>query len=134
MENIILQMPPKAPIQSKTIEPESKTQRSIQQQIMDDEKDQTQKNPSNNEVRKPVTPDGLRVPKAFKYPERYTSPTDMMISPVTKGLLARSRKCGALLPPGKSLAKIPDLQTQKVGLFENNEHMLTDEKLSSSSS
>ncbi|KAK4280192.1 hypothetical protein QN277_011847 [Acacia crassicarpa] len=34
MENIILQTPPKAPIQSKTIEPESKTQRSIQQQIM----------------------------------------------------------------------------------------------------
>lgn len=31
---------------------------------------------------------------------RYTSPTDMMMSPVTKGLLARNRKGGALLPPG----------------------------------
>ncbi|KAI9083321.1 hypothetical protein K1719_034687 [Acacia pycnantha] len=113
MENIILQTPPKAPIQSKTIEPESKTQRSVQQQIMDDEKDQIQKNPRNNEVCKPATPDRLRVPKAFKYPERYTSPTDMMISPVTVGLLARTRKCGALLPPGKSLAKKFEMNTGK---------------------
>ncbi|KAK4280189.1 hypothetical protein QN277_011844 [Acacia crassicarpa] len=45
MENIILQTPSKAPIQSKTVEPESKTQRSIQQQIMDDEKDQTRRTP-----------------------------------------------------------------------------------------
>lgn len=31
---------------------------------------------------------------------RYTSPTDMMMSPVTKGLLARNKKKGAILPPG----------------------------------
>ena len=37
---------------------------------------------------------------------RYTSPTDLMVSPVTKGLLARSKKGGALLPPGKSQTKV----------------------------
>ncbi|KAG6607098.1 hypothetical protein SDJN02_00407 [Cucurbita argyrosperma subsp. argyrosperma] len=38
------------------------------------------------------TPNRLKVPKAFKYHERYTSPTDLMMSPITKGLLARTRK------------------------------------------
>ncbi|KAI3799133.1 hypothetical protein L1987_34423 [Smallanthus sonchifolius] len=47
-----------------------------------------------------ATPDRLTVPKAFKYPEMYKSPTDQIMSPVSKGLLARtkSRKSSALLP------------------------------------
>ncbi|KAJ4826086.1 hypothetical protein Tsubulata_015182, partial [Turnera subulata] len=48
-----------------------------------------------NEIRKSTTPVPLKVPKAFKY----RSPTDLMVSPVTKGLLARSRRGGAVLPP-----------------------------------
>ncbi|KAK8587818.1 hypothetical protein V6N13_086790 [Hibiscus sabdariffa] len=52
---------------------------------------------SGKYLRKTSTPDRLKVPKAFKYPERYTSPTDSMMSPVTKGLLARNRKAGGSL-------------------------------------
>uniref|UniRef100_A0A3Q7F9E0 Uncharacterized protein n=2 Tax=Solanum lycopersicum TaxID=4081 RepID=A0A3Q7F9E0_SOLLC len=49
------------------------------------------------------TPDRLKVPKPFKYPERYTSPTDQMMSPVSKRLLiGRSRKSSTLLPPSKN--------------------------------
>ncbi|KAL3346672.1 hypothetical protein AABB24_025223 [Solanum stoloniferum] len=49
------------------------------------------------------TPDRLKVPKPFKYPERYTSPTDQMMSPVSKRLLiGRSRKGSTLLPPSKN--------------------------------
>ncbi|KAG5624154.1 hypothetical protein H5410_009372 [Solanum commersonii] len=49
------------------------------------------------------TPDRLKVPKPFKYPERYTSPTDQMMSPVSKRLLiGRSRKASTLLPPSKN--------------------------------
>ncbi|KAI6700470.1 hypothetical protein NL676_014794 [Syzygium grande] len=73
--------------------------------------------PVPGELRKPGTPDRLKVPKAFKYPERYRSPTDLMVSPVTKGLLARSRKGGAVLPPSKDQLKVPDLQVQDAGLF-----------------
>ncbi|CAI9109842.1 OLC1v1009753C1 [Oldenlandia corymbosa var. corymbosa] len=53
--------------------------------------------PASN-ILKPVTPDRLKVPKAFKYPERYTSPTDLMMSPISRGLLARSRKTTAPVP------------------------------------
>ncbi|XP_075515647.1 uncharacterized protein LOC142550304 [Primulina tabacum] len=49
--------------------------------------------------RKTGTPDRLKVPKAFKYPERYKSPTDQMISPVTRGILARTKTGRKLLPP-----------------------------------
>ncbi|EXB38104.1 hypothetical protein L484_021026 [Morus notabilis] len=70
---------------------------------------------SGTDLRKPTTPDLLKVPKAFKYPERYRSPTDSLMSPVTKGLLARSRKGGALLPPSKNHHKIQDLRLQDVG-------------------
>ncbi|XP_030465340.1 uncharacterized protein LOC115684648 [Syzygium oleosum] len=73
--------------------------------------------PVPGELRKPSTPDRLKVPKAFKYPERYRSPTDLMVSPVTKGLLARSRKGGAVLPPSKDQLKVPDLRVQDAGLF-----------------
>nr|XP_043632261.1 uncharacterized protein LOC122603587 [Erigeron canadensis] len=56
------------------------------------------------------TPDRLTVPKAFKYPEMYKSPTDQIMSPVSKGLLARAKsmksaksmKPSALLPPSSS--------------------------------
>ncbi|KAI4321333.1 hypothetical protein MLD38_034730 [Melastoma candidum] len=52
------------------------------------------------ELPKDVTPDRLRVPKPFIHPERYRSPTDKMVSPITRSLLARTRRRGgALLPP-----------------------------------
>ncbi|XVE83682.1 hypothetical protein DITRI_Ditri16bG0106100 [Diplodiscus trichospermus] len=74
---------------------------------------------SGNEFRKSCTPDRLKVPKAFKYPERYRSPTDSMMSPVTKGLLARNRKGGAsLLPPSLNQTKIHELRVQGAGLSQ----------------
>ncbi|KAL1809637.1 hypothetical protein ACET3Z_026627 [Daucus carota] len=57
---------------------------------------------SGSVIRKISTPDRLKVPKPFKYPERYTSPTDLMVSPVSKGVIARTRKTGPLLPPSNS--------------------------------
>ncbi|CAI0453811.1 unnamed protein product [Linum tenue] len=36
----------------------------------------------------------LQVPKALKYPERYRSPTDAMVSPITRGLMGRKRRGG----------------------------------------
>ncbi|KAF3586694.1 hypothetical protein F2Q69_00028640 [Brassica cretica] len=60
----------------------------------------------NDSMKKIVTPYRLRVPVAFKHPERYRSPTDAMMSPVTQGLLARSRKpSGSLIPPSFNLSK-----------------------------
>ncbi|XP_010551811.1 PREDICTED: uncharacterized protein LOC104822332 [Tarenaya hassleriana] len=71
-------------------------------------------------MKKICTPDRLSVPKAFKFPERYRSPTDAMMSPVTKGLLARNRKApGSLLPPSLNQTKIQDLRTPETGLFQN---------------
>ncbi|KAJ0099213.1 hypothetical protein Patl1_21742 [Pistacia atlantica] len=70
---------------------------------------------SGNELKKTNTPDRLKVPKAFKY----RSPTDAMMSPVSKGLLARNRKGGVLLPPSISQPKIQELLVQDVGLFQN---------------
>ncbi|GMN42104.1 hypothetical protein TIFTF001_011324 [Ficus carica] len=99
------------PIQSEKAVSEHKTPTPIPQT------DQTPLQTSPNsgiDLRKPATPDRLKVPKAFKYPERYRSPTDSMMSPVTKGLLARSRKGGALLPPSKNHHKIHDLRLQDV--------------------
>ncbi|XP_062106494.1 uncharacterized protein LOC133817886 [Humulus lupulus] len=81
--------------------------------------DQNTHSPSSGiDLRKPTTPDRLNVPKAFKYPERYRSPTDSMMSPVTKNLLARTRKGASLLPPSKSQHKIQDLRLQDVGLLQ----------------
>ncbi|CAK7355708.1 unnamed protein product [Dovyalis caffra] len=70
----------------------------------DQEMDKKSEN-SSNDLRKSRTPDPLKVPKAFKHPERYRSPTDLIISPITKGLLARNRKGGALLPPSLNQPK-----------------------------
>ncbi|GAB2279917.1 hypothetical protein Dimus_014552 [Dionaea muscipula] len=56
------------------------------------------------------TPERLKVPKAFKYPERYMSPTDHMISPVSKGILSRGRRADqkkAILSPSPSPAPPP---------------------------
>jgi len=62
---------------------------------------------TNEPMKKIGTPDRLRVPIAFKYPERYRSPTDAMMSPVTKGLLARTRKSsGSLIPPSFNQTKV----------------------------
>ncbi|KAF7822413.1 hydroxyproline-rich protein [Senna tora] len=115
----MLQTPPKPPIQSKTTESDCRTPPPLHPTHQND-----QITSPYNELRKPltVTPDRLRVPKAFKYPERYTSPTDMMVSPVTKGLLARSRRGGgALIPPGGKT------QSKEVGLFENKEQRMMEE-------
>lgn len=61
------------------------------------------------------TPDRLLLPKPFKYPERYTSPTDHILSPISKGLLARkTRKGGALLPPSIIQSKIQELRSPSV--------------------
>ncbi|XWS40993.1 hypothetical protein CRYUN_Cryun17cG0042900 [Craigia yunnanensis] len=75
---------------------------------------------SGKDLRKTCTPDRLKVPNTFKYPERYRSPTDSMMSPVTKGLLARNRKGGgSLLPPSINQTKIHELRVQDVGLSQN---------------
>ncbi|KAL1211356.1 hypothetical protein V5N11_023377 [Cardamine amara subsp. amara] len=72
---------------------------------------------TNEPMKKIGTPDRLRVPIAFKHPERYRSPTDAMMSPVTKGLLARSRKAsGSLIPPSFNLTKIQELRKSESGL------------------
>ncbi|KAJ1376136.1 hypothetical protein SESBI_50259 [Sesbania bispinosa] len=126
MENMLMKTPPKVPIQEQTTEPECKTPTPPVQQPQQNDHN------SSHELRKPVTPDRLRVPKAFKYPERYTSPTDLMVSPVTKGLLARSKKGGgALLPPGKYQPKIPDMCLQDAGPFQNKLPLVIDEKINS---
>ncbi|GAU29167.1 hypothetical protein TSUD_275860, partial [Trifolium subterraneum] len=107
------QIPQKLPIETPSMELESKTPTTPSIQY----------HKPSNELRKPVTPDQLKVPKAFKYPERYTSPTDKMMSPVTKGLLARNKKGGALLPPGigvsKYQPKVPDMCLKDVSTFQN---------------
>ncbi|KAL3526593.1 hypothetical protein ACH5RR_011249 [Cinchona calisaya] len=72
---------------------------------------------SASKICKPTTPNRLKVPKAFKYPERYTSPTDLMMSPVSRGLLARSRKASPLLPPSKNQTNLQSSKPQEVGLF-----------------
>ncbi|XP_073128896.1 uncharacterized protein [Henckelia pumila] len=64
--------------------------------------------------RKTGTPERLKVPKAFKYPERYTSPTDQMISPVTRGILARSKMGRKLLPPSTNQPKIEAVKWKRV--------------------
>ncbi|KAF6171404.1 hypothetical protein GIB67_009545 [Kingdonia uniflora] len=57
------------------------------------------------DAHKNALPDLLKVPKALKYPERYRSPTDLMMSPISKGLLARGQK-PEMLPPGITLKKV----------------------------
>ncbi|KAF8408214.1 hypothetical protein HHK36_007359 [Tetracentron sinense] len=94
----ILEMPLETPTQ---LENSLSGERTPPQTLQSDQKSQN----SGNDLRKTSTPDRLRVPKAFKYQERYRSPTDLMMSPVSKGLLARSRKTGALLPPAKNPQK-----------------------------
>ncbi|XP_027925035.1 uncharacterized protein LOC114182364 isoform X2 [Vigna unguiculata] len=129
----MLKTPPKVPIQAQKAEPECKTPTPAQQQHQNNDRSN-----SSNELRKPVTPDHLRVPKAFKYPERYTSPTDMMMSPITKGLLARTRRGGGgggyggvMLPPDKNQPKILDMPLKDVGSFQNKVPMQLDEKINS---
>ncbi|XP_014508569.1 uncharacterized protein LOC106768117 isoform X4 [Vigna radiata var. radiata] len=120
-----LKTPPKVPIQAQKAEPECKTPTPAQQQHHNNDRSN-----SSNELRKPVTPDQLRVPKAFKYPERYTSPTDMMMSPITKGLLARTRRGGGvMLPTDKNQQKILDMPLKDVGSFQNKFQMQFDEKI-----
>ncbi|XP_038881324.1 uncharacterized protein LOC120072868 [Benincasa hispida] len=56
------------------------------------------------------TPNRLKLPIAFKYPERYTSPTDLMISPISKGILARTRK-------GAVPSKMHELRNPEISLL-----------------
>ncbi|XP_047157267.1 uncharacterized protein LOC124828082 isoform X3 [Vigna umbellata] len=124
-----LKTPPKVPIQmQKKAEPECKTPTPAQQQHHNNDSSN-----SSNELRKPVTPDQLRVPKAFKYPERYTSPTDMMMSPITKGLLARTRRGGGVMLPTdrnqQKILQIVDMPLKDVGSFQNKFQMQFDEKI-----
>nr|GEU34113.1 hypothetical protein [Tanacetum cinerariifolium] len=61
--------------------------------------DQTSPRKSSLASSKTSVPSPLIVPKAFKSPEMYTSPTDSIMSPVSKDLLARtkSKKSSALI-------------------------------------
>ncbi|KAA8547911.1 hypothetical protein F0562_004340 [Nyssa sinensis] len=106
----VLKTPPKTPIQSENTLVDYKTPPPPLENQQTDQNSET----SGNDSRKTGTPDRLKVPKAFKYPERYTSPTDLMMSPVSKGLLARSRKSSVLLPPTKNQPKIQDLNFQEL--------------------
>lgn len=101
--------------------PPPESSRSSCQLIMVLEEYKTETQPQPQELRKTSTPDRLKVPNAFKYPEseRYRSPTDSMMSPVSKGLLARHRKGPALLPPTINHQQIQELLVQNVGLFHN---------------
>lgn len=66
MDNM-LDTPPKSPTQSDKSVPDCKTPPPVKQA---DENSLPCLN-SGNDLRKAVTPDRLKVPKAFKYPERY---------------------------------------------------------------
>ncbi|CAN4082690.1 unnamed protein product [Withania somnifera] len=75
---------------------------------------------SNSPIKSGNTPDRLKVPKPFKHPERYASPTDQMMSPVSKRLLiGRSRKISSLLPPSKNRPMVLGLQLQESGLCQS---------------
>ncbi|KAK9671348.1 hypothetical protein RND81_12G023800 [Saponaria officinalis] len=110
-EMVNISTPLKERNQSLEVKVECKTPPSAPKQVIDDTS-----NTIDNCKCKPspalCTPDRLKVPKPFKYPERYTSPTDHMMSPISKGLLARSRRGGALLPPSKTLSKVNELRSQ----------------------
>ncbi|KAH7848110.1 hypothetical protein Vadar_033907 [Vaccinium darrowii] len=108
MENA-LKTPPKPPIHPEKTDLDTKTPTQILK---------LQNSGNDSPIITGSAPDRLTVPKAFKYPERYTSPTDQMMSPISKGLLARSRKPGMLLPPTKNQTKIQDLTFQEVGLSQ----------------
>ncbi|KAI7736947.1 hypothetical protein M8C21_018241 [Ambrosia artemisiifolia] len=71
----------------------------------------------------PAAPTPLVVPKAFKYPEMYSSPTDSIMSPVSKGLLfarTRSKKSSGQLRNSSSTNKEqPKIQDSKIGTLES---------------
>ncbi|CAN1146279.1 hypothetical protein LINPERPRIM_LOCUS6711 [Linum perenne] len=64
----------------------------ISSQSIPSSRDQDSSNTSSSSSI-PLVP--LQVPNAFNYPERYKSPTDTMVSPITKGILARKRRAPA---------------------------------------
>ncbi|XAR71296.1 hypothetical protein NMG60_11028493 [Bertholletia excelsa] len=98
--------PPKTPVGSENVQSDPITPPESQQS------DRKSRSSGHHSCISGATPDRLKVPKALKYPERYTSPTDLMVSPISKGLLARSRrKPGVLLPPTIN-------QTKEGGLFQ----------------
>ncbi|KAF5735597.1 Hydroxyproline-rich glycoprotein family protein [Tripterygium wilfordii] len=103
----------KSPIKTKNIDLECNTPPPPSQDPL---KDQNFQSSGTEKLGKIGTPDRLKVPKAFNYPERYRSPTDSMMSPVSKGLLlAKNRKgSGMLLPPSLNHTKIQDVEIKDV--------------------
>ncbi|CAH9092583.1 unnamed protein product [Cuscuta epithymum] len=61
-----------------------------------------------------AVPARLKVPKPFKYPERYTSPTDQMMSPVSKRLLGDGRTRKAVAAAAAAAAPRPLLPPKPV--------------------
>ncbi|KAK1432918.1 hypothetical protein QVD17_09821 [Tagetes erecta] len=87
--------------------------------------DQTSPNsPPSNSPPPPTatTPAPLVVPKAFKYPEMYTSPTDSIMSPISKGLLARTRSKKSSRPLTNSSAIVEQHKIQNSKFAEINAH------------
>lgn len=130
MENNMVKTPQKNPVQSENTTTTTTTN-TINSTTLDYKTPPPRMNEKTSQVspisgnidcqKSGTTPDRLRVPKAFKYPERYTSPTDLIMSPISRGLLARSRKGGAtaLLPPSIiNQPKIQDLRVQDVGVLQ----------------
>lgn len=105
-----LETPPRTPI--------IQAENSIPDQNSPPQNQKSQTSPICNSG-KTGTPDRLKVPKAFKYPEKYTSPTDRLMSPVTRVLLARSRRGRKILPPSTNQHKIQALKLQDMGSFQN---------------
>ncbi|XP_031493006.1 uncharacterized protein LOC116259366 [Nymphaea colorata] len=72
-------------------------------------------------AQKNSSPDPVDVPKrkAFKYLDRYRSPTDLMMSPVSRGLLARNRKTAALPMHeiNQQQKKVLESKSQDAGFF-----------------
>ncbi|KAG0580937.1 hypothetical protein M758_4G214800 [Ceratodon purpureus] len=60
-----------------------------------------ERNKKGADVKRKTPPNPVKVPARsnLSYPERYMSPTDSLVSPVTKGVLARNRKPMRLLNP-----------------------------------
>ncbi|KAJ7530616.1 hypothetical protein O6H91_14G010700 [Diphasiastrum complanatum] len=56
---------------------------------------------NKDEGRRLLPPNPVKVPpkRMFGYPEKYKSPTDSLVSPISRGLLARNRRPSRLLAP-----------------------------------
>ncbi|KAH9607254.1 hypothetical protein KSS87_014412 [Heliosperma pusillum] len=94
-----------------------KTPPAHQNRVIHDKPEEPFKHTNDTCKCKPLaTPDRLSVPKPFKYPERYTSPTDQIMSPISKGLLGKTRRGRAAtrLSPSVTHSKIHELRPQSL--------------------